>query len=56
VQDPGALAAALPPGDPGLFKMTVGFADRLGPLTGAELTQLKDAAADTQPLFTAPNA
>jgi aryl-alcohol dehydrogenase-like predicted oxidoreductase len=50
------VAAALPPGDPGLFKMAVGFADRLGPLTDAELGQLNDAVAEAEPLFSASEA
>ena len=31
------VAAAVPPGDPGMFKMCLGFADELDPLTDAEL-------------------
>ncbi len=50
------VTAALPPGDPGLFKMAVGFADQLSPLTEAELAQLKDAVADVTPLFPLQNA
>lgn len=45
------VAAALPPGDPGLFKMTLGFADQIGPLNKEELAQLREAVADIQPLF-----
>lgn len=45
------VTAAVPPGDPGLFQMTLGFADDLDPLTDAELLQLNDAVADEQPLF-----
>lgn len=45
------VTAALPPGDPGLFRMALGFADELDPLTDAELSQLNDAVADEQPLF-----
>ena len=51
-----ACTAALPPGDPGLYKMTVGFADQLDPLTDAELAQLRGAVADAQPLFPLPTA
>ncbi len=50
------VAAALPPGDPGLYKMAVGFADELGPLSDTELTRLKDAVAGTEPLFPLQNA
>lgn len=45
------VAAAVPPGDPGLFRMALGFADELDPPTDAELSQLRDAVADEQPLF-----
>ncbi|MEZ6189846.1 MAG: hypothetical protein R3C45_00970 [Phycisphaerales bacterium] len=45
------VTAAVPPGDPGLFQMTLSFADELNPLTDAELSQLNDAVADEQPLF-----
>lgn len=50
------VAAMVPPGDPGMFRMTLGFADQLNPLTDAELAQLRDAVADTQPLFPLPTA
>ena len=45
------VAAAVPPGDPGLFKMVMGFADKLDPLTGTELAELKEAVAGHHPLF-----
>ena len=45
------VAAAIPPGDPGMFKMALGFADELGPLTADELAQLRTTLADKQPLF-----
>jgi len=47
------VTAALPPGDPGLFKMALGFSDELGALTDAELVTLKDAVAGAVPLFSA---
>jgi predicted aldo/keto reductase-like oxidoreductase len=50
------VTAALPPGNPGLYKMAVGFADRLEPLTEAELGQLNAAVAEAEPLFTASEA
>jgi len=50
------VTAALPPGDPGLFKMALGFADELGALSDGELATLKDAVAGTEPLFPLPNA
>ena len=50
------VAAMVPPGDPGMFRMTLGFADQLDPLTDAELAQLRDAVADVQPLFPLPTA
>lgn len=50
------VAAMVPPGDPGMFCMTLGFADQLDPLTDAELAQLRDAVADVQPLFPLPTA
>lgn len=45
------VTAAVPPGDPGLFKMAASFADELDPLTDAELSELRDTVADEQPLF-----
>jgi aryl-alcohol dehydrogenase-like predicted oxidoreductase len=50
------VAAALPPGDPGLYKMAVGFADQIDPLSDEELATLKDAVAQTEPLFPLQNA
>lgn len=50
------VCAAIPPGDPGLYRMAVGFADQLDPLTDAELTRLRKAFADTQSLFPLQNA
>jgi len=50
------LTAAVPPGDPGMYRMTVGFIDKLDPLTDTELTQLREAVADAQPLFPLPQA
>ena len=50
------VTAALPPGNPGLYKMAVGFADQLEPLTGEELATLKDVVAGTEPLFPLQNA
>lgn len=45
------VAAAVPPGDPGMFKMTLGFADQIDPLSEAELAELREAVAGHQPLF-----
>ena len=45
------VTAMLPPGDPGLFQMTMGFADELAPLNEDELSTLREAVADKQPLF-----
>jgi len=45
------LTAMVPPGDPGLFKMVVGFADEIAPLSEGELSELKSAVGQTPPLF-----
>jgi aryl-alcohol dehydrogenase-like predicted oxidoreductase len=50
------VTAALPPGDPGLYRMAVGFAGELGPLSDEELAALKGAVAGVEPLFPLPNA
>ncbi len=50
------VAAALPPGNPGLYRMAVGFADEVGPLSDGELATLKDAVAGAEPLFPLQNA
>lgn len=50
------VAAAVPPGDPGMFKMVLGFADQLDPLSDSELDELREAAAGHHPLFPLPQA
>jgi aryl-alcohol dehydrogenase-like predicted oxidoreductase len=50
------VAAVLPPGDPGLYRMAVGFAGELGALSDEELGALKGAVAGVEPLFPLPNA
>lgn len=45
------VTAAIPPGDPGLFKLALSFADDLDPLSDDELAQLEDAVAANEPLF-----
>ncbi len=45
------VAAAVPPGDPGLFKMVMGFADNIDPLNGEELAELEEAVGENSPLF-----
>ncbi|MEM9789998.1 MAG: aldo/keto reductase [Planctomycetota bacterium] len=51
---PGVLAA-VPPGNPGLFRVAVDAADRLdAPLNDAELERLTEAMADYEPVFPVP--
>ncbi len=45
------VTATIPPGDPGLFKTSLSFADDLGPLSEQELAQLEEAVTEAQPLF-----
>ncbi|GAB4193829.1 MAG: aldo/keto reductase [Phycisphaeraceae bacterium] len=45
------VTATVPPGDPGLFRMVLGYADQLDPLTDDELATLQDALTTAEPLF-----
>ncbi|MFN8007805.1 MAG: aldo/keto reductase [Terriglobia bacterium] len=50
------VTAALPPGDENLFKMALGLAARLTPLSSAEIADLKMKAQKTPPIFKYPQA
>ncbi len=45
------VTAVLPPGDPRLFRMTLGFAGDFAPLSPDERTALLESAAAVEPLF-----
>ena len=45
------ITAAIPPGDPGLFRMALEFADRFTPLTEAEQKEVQAKARVHSPLF-----
>lgn len=45
------VTAAIPPGDPGLFRMALDFAERFRPLTDEERAAVESRAAQNQPLF-----
>jgi len=45
------VAAAIPPGDPGLFEMAVDIADRITPIDSAGLAELEAALSEYLPLF-----
>lgn len=46
------ITAAVPPGDPTLFRMAIDFADRFAPLTTEEMAEVQQRARLNQPLFT----
>ena len=46
------ITAAIPPGDPGLFRMALDFAERFTPVTEEELAGIESRAGDSDPLFT----
>jgi aryl-alcohol dehydrogenase-like predicted oxidoreductase len=46
------ITAAVPPGDPALFRMAMDFADRFTPLSDEERAAVESAAQLNQPLFT----
>ena len=50
------VTAAIPPGDPRLFRWALDFAERYQPLTDAERTAIEERAYEDQPLFTAAAA
>jgi aryl-alcohol dehydrogenase-like predicted oxidoreductase len=45
------ITAAIPPGDQGLFRMALGLADRISPITDEEVAVLRKKAAEQTPLF-----
>ncbi len=47
------ITAAVPPGDPNLFRMALDFADRFEPLNDEERASVMERAQRNQPLFTA---
>jgi aryl-alcohol dehydrogenase-like predicted oxidoreductase len=47
------ITAAVPPGDPRLFRMALTFAERFQPITEAERAELRDYARSLQPIFVA---
>ncbi|HEV2472317.1 MAG TPA: aldo/keto reductase [Chthonomonadales bacterium] len=46
------ITAAIPPGDPKLFRMAMDFADRFSPLSENEIESLRQDAKRLKPLFT----
>lgn len=47
------VTAAIPPGDPRLFRMAMEFAERFTPLTGTELAELRAYGQGLEPIFRA---
>lgn len=47
------ITAAVPPGDPRLFRMALEFAERFAPITDAERAELQQYARGLQPIFQA---
>ncbi len=47
------ITAAIPPGDPGLFRLAMDIAENLRPITEAEQTELRSYAQGLQPIFKA---
>jgi aryl-alcohol dehydrogenase-like predicted oxidoreductase len=47
------ITAAVPPGDPRLFRLAMDLADRFQPITDAEVTELRSYARGLQPIFKA---
>ena len=45
------ITAAVPPGDPELYRMAVGIAQRFRPITNGETKQLREYARGRQPIF-----
>ncbi len=45
------ITAAIPPGDPGLFKMALDLAEKFTPITEEEIKQLRIRAEGGRPLF-----
>src|SRR5207244_590048 len=46
------ITAAVPPGDYGLYKQALDFADRFTPLSASEQEAVKQMAEENAPLFT----
>ena len=46
------ITAAVPPGDPRLFRWALDFADRFAPLSPEETAAVRARASANQPLFT----
>lgn len=46
------ITAAVPPGDPGLFRLALDFAERFRPLTDKERATVEENARQNRPLFT----
>jgi hypothetical protein len=46
------ITAAVPPGDPNLFRMAMDFADHFTPLTSVEMAEVESRARQNLPLFT----
>lgn len=47
------ITAAVPPGDPRLFRLAMDLADRFQPITGEELEELRNYGRGLQPIFRA---
>ncbi|HZO91584.1 MAG TPA: aldo/keto reductase [Chthonomonadaceae bacterium] len=47
------ITAAIPPGDPRLFRLAMDIADKFHPITDAELAELREYARTLQPIFKA---
>ena len=45
------ITAAIPPGDPGIYRQALDFAERFTPLTESELAAVESKAAESAPLF-----
>ncbi len=45
------VTAAIPPGDPGLFEMALGLAEKFTPITEEEIQYLKEKAKENTPIF-----
>jgi predicted aldo/keto reductase-like oxidoreductase len=50
------VTAAIPPGDENLFSMALDLAGKFKPLSGAEITALKQQASTMKPIFSYPRA
>jgi aryl-alcohol dehydrogenase-like predicted oxidoreductase len=47
------ITAAIPPGDPNLFRMAMDFADRFTPVSAEEAARIVEKSRQNQPLFSA---